>query len=130
MIRAIEFAVANPAKFNIQINLSLGHPILAPAADDPLVQAVEAAVRAGMVVVVSAGNNGTNSETGEVGYAGISSPGNAPSAITVGAVNTNGTVGRGDDVVTPYSSRGPGIVVLRSSRPTGARSFRCWRARE
>src|SRR6185503_429961 len=90
VIRAIEFAVANRAKFNIQIlNLSLGHPILAPAADDALVQAVESAVRAGLVVVVSAGNNGTNPDTNEIGYAGISSPGNAPSAITVGAVNTN-----------------------------------------
>ena len=91
VISAIEFAVANRARFNLRIlNLSLGHAILAPAADDPLVQAVEAAVRAGLIVTVSAGNNGTNEDTGEIGYAGISSPGNAPSAITVGALNTQG----------------------------------------
>ena len=108
VIRAIEFAIANRARFNLRIlDLSLGHPILAPAADDPLVQAVEAAVRAGLIVTVSAGNNGTNPKTGAIGYAGISSPGNAPSAITVGALDTQGTVSRADDVVTPYSSRGP-----------------------
>ncbi len=89
------------------INLSLGHPIDQPAATDPLVQAVEAAVRAGIVVVTSAGNNGTNSKTGEVGYAGINSPGNAPSAITVGAVKTQDTVTRSDDRVADFSSRGP-----------------------
>ena len=72
VIRAIEFAIANRARFNLHIlNLSLGHPILAPAADDPLVQAVEAAVRAGLIVTVSSGNNGTNPDTGAIGYAGI-----------------------------------------------------------
>ena len=36
VIAALEFAVANRARFNIQVvNLSLGHVILAPAADDP-----------------------------------------------------------------------------------------------
>ena len=57
--------------------------------------------------MTAAGNYGTNPQTGLVGYAGIASPGNAPSAITVGASNTAGTVGRGDDRVAPYSSRGP-----------------------
>src|SRR5262249_52513665 len=40
-------------------------------------------------------------------YMGITSPGNAPSAITVGAAATNNTVTRLDDHVAPYSSRGP-----------------------
>ena len=53
------------------LNLSLGHPIYEPAATDPLVQAVERAVAAGIVVVTSAGNEGTNRVTGQVGYAGI-----------------------------------------------------------
>src|SRR5262249_5593210 len=34
-------------------------------------------------------------------------PGNSPYAITVGALNTWGTVTRSDDSVTTYSSRGP-----------------------
>ena len=60
VIDAIEFAIDNKDKLGIDIiNLSLGHPILEPAATDPLVQAVEAAVRAGIVVVTSAGNYGT-----------------------------------------------------------------------
>ena len=108
VIAALDFAVANRERFNIKVvNMSLGHPIFSPAADDPLVQAVESAVRAGLIVVVSAGNQGTNPDTGQVGYAGVTSPGNAPSAITVGAVNTQGTVSHGDDDVSPYSSRGP-----------------------
>src|SRR6185295_7291814 len=41
------------------------------------------------------------------GYAGIGSPGNAPSAITAGATDTKNTVSRADDTVAPFSSRGP-----------------------
>jgi serine protease AprX len=108
VIAALEFAVANKNRFGIRVvNLSLGHPIYESAATDPLVQAVEAAVRAGLVVVTAAGNYGTNRTTGETGYAGIASPGNAPSAITVGASNTFGTDRRSDDRVADFSSRGP-----------------------
>jgi serine protease AprX len=108
VIAALEFAVANRSRFNIKvINLSLGHPIYESATTDPLVQAVEAAVRSGIVVVTAAGNFGTNPVTGKVGYAGLTSPGNAPSAITVGAATNNGTIERADDRVAPFSSRGP-----------------------
>jgi serine protease AprX len=89
------------------INLSLGHPIYEPAAKDPLVRAVEAASRAGIIVVAAAGNQGFNAARGESGYGGIVSPGNAPSAITVGALMTKDTTSRDDDEVAPYSSRGP-----------------------
>jgi serine protease AprX len=108
VIRAIEFAIANRNVLKIQvINLSLGHPIFESAATDPLVQAVEHASRAGIIVVVSAGNFGRNKTTGEIGYAGIASPGNAPSAISVGSVRTFDTASRGDDRIAGYSSRGP-----------------------
>jgi serine protease AprX len=108
VIRAIDFAVANRAKWGIHIiNLSLGHPIFEPAATDPLVQAVERAARAGVIVIAAAGNLGRNPETGLPGYAGITSPGNAPSAITVGALRTENTVARGDDRIPDYSSAGP-----------------------
>src|SRR6185503_1479819 len=83
------------------------HPIFEPAASDPLVQAVERASRAGVIVVAAAGNYGTNPTTGLPGYAGITSPGNAPSAITVGAVKTLDTVVRSDDRIPDYSSSGP-----------------------
>lgn len=108
VIDAIDFAVTNRRSLGIDIiNLSLGHPILEPAATDPLVQAVERAAAAGIVVVTSAGNFGESKDTLRAGFGGITSPGNAPSALTVGAVNTNGTVERGDDTVPSFSSRGP-----------------------
>jgi serine protease AprX len=108
VLDAIQFAITNRDTLGIDvINLSLGHPILEPAFSDPLVQAVEAASRAGIVVVVAAGNVGRNVVTGVPGYAGILSPGDAPSAITVGAVDTDNTVTRSDDAVPAYSSRGP-----------------------
>ena len=72
-----------------------------------MVQAVEHASRAGLVVVLSAGNFGTNPTTGQVGYAGVASPGNAPSGIAVGSVKTFDSVTPEDDRIAPYSSRGP-----------------------
>jgi serine protease AprX len=108
VIAALDFAIANKSALKIDvINLSLGHPIYEPAATDPLVRAVERAVASGIVVVVAAGNMGLNPQTGLVGYAGITSPANAPSAITVGALDTKNTITRSDDVVAPFSSRGP-----------------------
>ncbi len=108
VIDALAFAVANKDLLGIDIiNLSLGHPIYESATTDPLVQAVEAASRAGIIVVTAAGNVGRNPVTKLPGYAGITSPGNAPSAITAGALDHLGTVGRGDDRVAPYSSAGP-----------------------
>ena len=108
VIAAIQWAIANKSQQGIDvINLSLGHPIFEPAATDPLVQAVESAVRSGITVVVAAGNMGINPFTGQVGYTGISSPGNAPSAITVGSSRTMGTTTRQDDLVSDFSSRGP-----------------------
>jgi serine protease AprX len=108
VISALEFAVANKDRFGIRVvNLSLGHAIYESGASDPLVQAVEAAVQSGLIVVAAAGNYGVNRTTGFEGYAGITSPGNAPSAITVGASDTAGTDRRDDDRVASFSSRGP-----------------------
>jgi serine protease AprX len=108
VIRAIDFAVAHRSALGVDIiNLSLGHPIYEPAASDPLVQAVERASKAGIIVVAAAGNYGKNPETGLPGYAGITSPGNAPSAITVGATAIQKTVTRDDDRIADYSSSGP-----------------------
>ena len=89
VISALEFATTHKTELGIDvINLSLGHPIFEAAATDPLVAAVERAVRAGIVVVVAAGNYGIDPGTGLSGYGGIASPGNAPSAITVGSLNS------------------------------------------
>lgn len=108
VIKALEYVTANRNLLGVTIvNLSLGHPIFAPASQDPLVAAVERASAAGLIVVASAGNFGINPKTGNPGYTGITSPGNAPSALTAGATDTRNTTTRDDDVVAGYSSRGP-----------------------
>jgi serine protease AprX len=107
VIAGIEWAVANRTRYDIDvINLSLGHPVAEPAATDPLVAAVTRAVEAGVVVVVSAGNDGETADGVPI-LGGITSPGNAPLAITVGALDARGTPDRRDDDVAPFSSRGP-----------------------
>ena len=107
VIAGIDWTIANARRYNLRIiNLSLGHPVAEPAATDPLCRAVARAVNAGFVVVVSAGNNGRTA-TGAPVMGGITSPGNSPFAITVGAIDMAGTIDRGDDRVAAYSSRGP-----------------------
>jgi serine protease AprX len=107
VIQALDWAVKNRRKFNIRvINLSLGGPVTQGWRDDPLCQAVERAYRAGIVVVASAGNYGKTAD-GRLVYGGITTPGISPFAITVGALNTNGTAWRSDDEVANYSSKGP-----------------------
>jgi serine protease AprX len=108
VIAALEWIAANHARYNIRVvNMSLGHPVYEPAASDPLVQAAEALVHRGIVVVASAGNLGVDPRDQEVGFGGVTSPANGPSIIAVGAVDTKETKSRGDDSVTDYSSRGP-----------------------
>jgi serine protease AprX len=107
VIAGIDWTIANAQRYGVRIiNLSLGHPVAEPSATDPLCRAVARAVQAGIVVVVSAGNNGRTAAGAPV-LGGITSPGNSPLAITVGALDTVGTVDRSDDRVAPYSSRGP-----------------------
>lgn len=107
VIAGIDWAVANRTRYNIRIiTLALGHPVTEPSAIDPLCRAVERASAAGVVVIASAGNYGKTPEGAQI-LGGITSPGNAPSAITVGAVDTKGTIDRRDDTVAEFSSRGP-----------------------
>src|SRR5579863_7363674 len=111
VIAAIDEAIALKQTYNIRvINLSLGHPIFESFSVDPLCQAVEAAWRAGITVVVAAGNLGRDNSLGTLGYATINSPGNDPYVITVGAMNANQTPWRSDDQVASYSSKGPTLV--------------------
>ncbi len=107
VIAGIDWAVSHSSTYNIRvINLSLGHPVTEPSATDPLCQAVARAVAAGITVVVSAGNYGLTS-SGQPVLGGITSPGNSPLALTVGALDTKDTVDPSDDEVAPYSSKGP-----------------------
>jgi serine protease AprX len=111
VIAAIQRAIALQNVYNIQvINLSLGRPVYESYQLDPLCQAVEAAWKAGIVVVVAAGNLGRDNDYGTHGYGLIAAPGNDPYVITVGAMNAMGTPTKNDDVITTYSSKGPSAV--------------------
>lgn len=108
VISAINQAISLKSTYNIRvINLSLGRPVFESYTVDPLCQAVEKAWRAGIVVVVAAGNEGRNNSANTSGYGTITSPANDPLVITVGAMKDMGTVSRGDDLIASYSSKGP-----------------------
>ena len=93
---AIEAAVADG--MNV-INLSLGEPEIDPSRDI-VVQAIDGAAAAGVVPVVAAGNDFT-----DFGYGSVSSPGNAPDAITAAAVTSK-------NAIAGFSSAGPAPVSL------------------
>lgn len=108
VIAAIEEAITLQNKYNIQvINLSLGRGISVSYTQDPLCQAVESAWKAGIVVVVAAGNYGRLSVDGSDGYGTITAPGNDPYVITVGALNSTGSSSPSAEIMTSYSSKGP-----------------------
>lgn len=101
VIAGLQWVVSNRARFNIRVvNLSWGTDATQAYGVDPLDRAVERAWQAGLVVVVSAGNQGPAAGT-------VSKPGDDPYVITVGAADTAGTASDADDAVAPFSSRGP-----------------------
>ena len=102
---AIEAAVSDG--MNV-INLSLGEPEIDPTRD-LVVQAIDGAAAAGVVPVVAAGN-----DFDHYGYGSISSPANAPGAITVAATTT--------------TTRSP-LLVGRPDAGLAAAEARCERAR-
>jgi serine protease AprX len=106
VIAAIQAAISLKSTYNIRvINMSLGRPVFESYTLDPVDQAVEAAWKAGIVVVCAAGNNGRFLATNGFGTIGV--PANDPAVITVGATMTEGTATRVDDKIASYSSKGP-----------------------
>lgn len=104
---AIDWVIKTKDKYNTKIvNLSLGTPANNPISSDPLVKAVNEAVKAGLTVVVAAGNSGPNAQT-------ILSPGNSSAAITVGAVDDRSVKAGNTYSIAPFSSRGPTKEGLR-----------------
>ena len=75
IVRAIQWAVQNKADV---ISESFGALALTSSGSDPISQADQAAVRAGVIVLVAGGNSGPGTTT-------ISSPAVAPGVIAVGA---------------------------------------------
>ena len=91
VIEAIDWAIRYRKQFGIRVlNLSLGAAPTQSYKDDPICLAVERAVKAGLVVVASAGNYGQTPD-GKLVFGSVTSPGISPYAITVGALRTQGT---------------------------------------
>lgn len=109
VIAAINQAISLKSAYNIRVmNLSLGRAVYESYKLDPLCQAVEQAWKKGIVVVVASGNYGRYLPTS--GYATVTSPGNDPYVITVGAMKPMGTPDRTDDLIASYSSKGPTVI--------------------
>jgi len=109
VIAAIQQAISLKNNYNIRvINMSLGRPVFESYTLDPVDQAVEAAWKAGIVVVAAAGNTGRFLPTNGFGTIGV--PANDPAVITVGATMTEQTATRVDDKIASYSSKGPTAI--------------------
>jgi serine protease AprX len=104
VIQGVAWAVSNESSLGIRVlNLSLGVEPPSSSALDPLDQAVEQAWNAGIVVVTSAGNNGPDNGT-------ITSPGDDPLVITVGAIADNGSNVPANFTVPAFSGVGPTML--------------------
>jgi serine protease AprX len=126
VIAAIDWVTqhAHDPGMNIRVlNLSYGTDSTQSPALDPLAYAVENAWRAGVVVVVSSGNDGTTRME-------LADPAVDPLVIAVGADDPNGTDQVGDDSVPPFAQRGtltrhvdviaPGVHILGLRDPGGS----------
>ncbi len=101
VLAGIQWVVAHRKTYDIRVmNLSLGTDSPQSYALSPLNYAVQKAWKAGIVVVVSAGNGGPDSRT-------ILKPADDPYVVTVGASNDELTPETTDDRVPVFSSRGP-----------------------
>jgi serine protease AprX len=99
VIAGLSWVYENRSTTNVRVvNLSLQESAPTSYLQNPLDTAVERLWKAGIVVVVAAGNRGT----GGTSYA----PANDPYAITVGALDLNGTASGSDDTVPSWSSSG------------------------
>lgn len=91
IIAGMQWAVENDADV---VSMSLGANSPATTCDDPIAQSVgELSSSSNALFIIAAGNMGSGQNT-------VSSPGCAPAALTVGAVD-------GEDATAQFSSRGP-----------------------
>lgn len=104
-IEALQWVMTNKDRYNIHVvNLSLNSSLMQSYNTSPLCAAVEVLWFNKLVVVVSAGNNGT---------ANLYPPANDPFVITVGATDDKGTTTLSDDTLATFSAwgtTGSGIV--------------------
>ncbi|WP_158657509.1 S8 family serine peptidase [Blastococcus saxobsidens] len=101
VIAGIDWVVTNKASHNIRVlNLSYGTDSTQSYQLDPLAHAVESAWRAGIVVVVAAGNDGAS------GARPLTMPAIDPYVIAVGSSNNHGTPAPEDDLVGAWTNSG------------------------
>jgi serine protease AprX len=101
VVAGINWVVSHRDQYGIRVlNISLGAIPMSSTVLNPLDQAVETAWQSGIAVVSSAGNAGPFNGT-------ILSPGDDPLAITVGALDDNGSTDRAAATMTTFSSVGP-----------------------
>lgn len=101
ILKGIDWVIENRERYNIRVmNMSLGNRASADPESDPIFQAVDRAIEAGIVVVAAAGNEGPDPHT-------INTPGDNPNVITVGAYDDYNTPDPTDDRIPDFSSRGP-----------------------
>ena len=110
VIAALNWVVVNASYYRLKVvNLSVGAGVYESYWTDPLTLATKAVTDRGITVVAASGNFGQDS-LGQLQYGAITSPGNAPWVLTVGASSTMGTTTRSDDQMADYSSNGPTAV--------------------
>ncbi len=98
VVAALQWIYTNKTSYNIRVvNLSLNSSVDQSYHTSPLDAAAEILWFNNIVVVVSAGNNGT---------ASLYPPANDPFVITVGAIDDKNTVDLSDDVMTSFSAWG------------------------
>jgi serine protease AprX len=107
VIAALDYVLRQRDALNIRVaNLSVSAGVYESYHLDPLTLAAKRLVNAGVVVVAAAGNAGRDA-SGRTQYGSITSPGNAPWVLSVGASSHMGTTSRADDTMARFSSRGP-----------------------
>jgi serine protease AprX len=103
VIAAAQWIYDHRFTYNIGVaNFSLHSTVPSHFVVDPLDKAVEKLWLNGVVVVAAAGNYGIGGASTPVLFA----PANDPFVITVGAVDTMGTLSRSDDNAAPWSTWG------------------------
>lgn len=105
--RGLRWVIANREKYKIRVvNVSCGGDYERSYLTDELCQAAEDAVRAGIVVVCAAGNDGNTPKHA------VLPPASAPAVITVGGVNDRNTLELHDSEMY-HSSYGPTVDGLQ-----------------
>jgi len=111
VVEALQWVYEHQDKYKIRVvNLSLNSSLAQSYHTSPLCLAAEILWFNGIVVVVSAGNNGSNE---------LYPPANDPFVITVGATDDQGTLGLADDAIASFSAYGTTPVLSQSEGVAG-----------